>query len=89
MHFFIEFCHQSRWSILLQPGVAGVADNLQQPGPRVASVKTVEKSVGAQHGLLDYILRIGTVSQQPPSKIGGAVQMGQHKLLEPNSVLRL
>jgi hypothetical protein len=52
-------------------------------------VKAVEKAVCAQHGLLGYVIGIGTIAEQPSSQIGGAVQMWQHKLLKPNSVLGL
>jgi len=52
-------------------------------------VKTPEKSEGAQRCLLDYIFGISAISKHPSSQVGGAVQMRQHQLLKPNSVLWL
>ena len=89
MHFFIELCHQFRRSVLSQPCVAGVTDNLQKPGPGITSVKPIEKPVGTQHRLLNNILGVGAVSQYPPGQIRGAAEVRQHKLLKTNSVLRL
>jgi hypothetical protein len=48
-----------------------------------------EELVGAQHSLLDHIFGVGTIAQQPTGKVGGAVQVRQHKLLEPDFVALL
>jgi hypothetical protein len=89
MHFFVELGHQFRRSVLFEPGVTGIANNLQEPSPGITPVKAIEKAVGTQHRLLYNIFGVGPVSQYPPGQIDGAVQMRQHDSLKPNSVLRL
>jgi len=62
MQFLVEFRHEFHRAILLQPGIASIAHNLQKPGARVPPVKSTEKAVGAEHGLLCNVLRIRAAS---------------------------
>jgi hypothetical protein len=89
MHFFIEVGRLFRRSVLLQPGVARISNDLQQPCTRVSPVKLAEEAISAQRCLLDYVVRIWTIAEHPSSQICGAVQMWQHHLLKTNSVLRV
>jgi hypothetical protein len=47
MHFFVKLRHQFRWAIFFQPCVTRIANNLQEPGACITSMKTVEKTTGA------------------------------------------
>jgi hypothetical protein len=89
MRFFIEFRDQLRRAIPLQPAIAAIADDLQQPGTRLASAEAIKEAIGPQQGFLHYIFGIRAVTQKPSSHIHGAVQMWQYELLKPNSVLSL
>jgi len=62
MQFFVEFGHQLGCPIFLQPAIATVSNNLQQPGPRVASAKMIKESVSAKHGLLNDVLSVRWIS---------------------------
>jgi len=89
MYFFIELGHQFLRPILLQPRIASVSNDLQQPGARVSAMKLTKETVRTQRCLLDHVVGICTISKHPSSQIGGAVQMWQHQLLKPNSVLQV
>ncbi len=58
MQFLVEFGHEFHRAIFLQPCIAGISHNLQKPGARVSSMKSAEKAVSAEHGLLRYIFRV-------------------------------
>src|SRR6267378_2837014 len=65
MQFFVEFSHEFHRAILLQPGIASIAHNLQKPGARVATVETAEKAVGTEHGLLGDVFTVSAAFQKP------------------------
>ena len=52
VQFFVEFAHELHRAVLLQPGIAGIAHNLQKPGSCVAAVKPTKKTAGTEQGLL-------------------------------------
>src|SRR6266513_3533000 len=46
--FFVEFRHQFPRAIFFQPGITRIAHYLQQPGPRISTVKAAEEGASAK-----------------------------------------
>src|ERR1700740_2664514 len=89
MNGFIKFRGQVGPAILLQPGVARVANNLQQPSARVDSVKTCDKSKRSHHGFLRHVFGVGAVAQQPARQVEGGILMRHDQSVEALSISRL
>jgi hypothetical protein len=62
--------------------VAGVAQDGQQPGARVAAVEGVQPAVGAQQGLLEQVLGVAGLRGQGGCHAPKDVVVGQHVLAE-------
>jgi len=75
-------------TILAEPGVAIIADNLKKPGAGIASTEARKETIGAQHGFLGSIFSVGTIAKEPASQIEGGVEVRQDALLESLSFLR-
>jgi len=60
---------------LLEPGVAGIADDRQQPSTAVLPVEPAGGFQGAQVGLLHQVLRVVVVLSQPARKIERGTQV--------------
>jgi len=67
---------------LIQPGVSRVSDNSQQPGPSIASPESVESLKRADIRLLNHILRVLIILNDPACKIIGCVKVRQKDLIE-------
>lgn len=68
---------------LLSPQVdVGVAQDRQQPGPRIAAVEGVDRAKRAQEGFLDEILGIGRRGAQRASNAEEQIDFGQHEPFE-------
>src|SRR5882724_12297665 len=83
VQLFIELIRHLHSAIFLQPRITSVADDLQQPRTRVASIETLEEAKGTKHG----ILRIGTAGQNPGRQVECRIKMRKHYLLESCAVL--
>ena len=68
--------------MLLEPGVAGIAHDLEQPGTNVCPVKPAKELERAQIGLLDHILRVDAVLCQPARQVKGRVEVWKDCLLK-------
>jgi hypothetical protein len=86
MDLFVEKGGRVISSILVQPGVAGIANNLEEPSARIAAVKTVKKLEGTQVGLLYHVLRIFGIAGYPTRQVVGGVQMRQNRFLKSHPV---
>src|SRR5437879_5637810 len=87
MHLLIEGrCRRVRMPPL-QPGVATVADNREQPTPTIASMETGKRFERAQIGFLHQILGLMLVPQQPVRQVVGGTQVRQQRLLKAPSLI--
>src|SRR5258708_1842010 len=76
MCLFIKFNRATAGVLSPQPGETRIADNRQQPGFAVVTIKPAEKSKGAQVGFLHNIFCIVRVSSQPISDVVSGIHMG-------------
>jgi len=86
---FVELRHFLGYVILLQPGEAAIADNLQKPGARVAGLKSAEGAVGAQKGFLRDVFGLRAAAQNPTRQIVGGVAMRNDVRLKARPVCLL
>src|SRR5246127_2447871 len=89
MNGFIKLGGQVGPAIFLQPGVAGVANNLQQPGAGVDSVKPRDKSKSSHHGFLGHVFGVGAAAQQPARQVKGGILMRHDQSLKALTISRL
>src|ERR1700739_2165350 len=89
MNGFIKLRGQVGPAIFLQPGVAGVADNLRQPGARVDSVKPRDESKSSHQGFLGHVFGVGTAAQQPARQVKGGILMRHNQSLKALTISRL
>src|SRR5207245_10360209 len=75
----VDRIHKLARAVLLQPRVARVTRDGQQPGSAVAPVVTSEKSEGPQVSLLHHVFGVAVIAQQPARKIVGSPQMRQNR----------
>src|SRR5580692_11373183 len=52
VQFFVEFDHQLPRAIFVEPGVARIAHDLQQPGAHISTLKAAEETARAKQGFL-------------------------------------
>src|SRR6266478_1026141 len=83
MYLFVEFHTQFHGTILLQPGVASIAHDLQQPCARISSLKTAKEAACTEQGFLSDILGIRAPAHKPTREVESGIDVGQHKLLKP------
>jgi hypothetical protein len=89
VYLFVEFRAQFHRSILLQPGVASVAYDLQQPGTRVSAVKAAEETARPEQCFLSDVLGISAPAQKPTREVESGVDVRQHQLLKALPVFEL
>src|ERR1700746_903062 len=89
MDSFIKFRGQVGSAIFLQPRVAGIADNLQEPGSCIYSMKTCNKSKCPYQRLLGHVFGVRTAAQQPPRQIERGILMRHDHAFKPLSISRL
>jgi hypothetical protein len=82
VYFLIKRCREINRPILFQQRVRGVPDNRQQPGSGVGAMESAEGLKCAQIGLLNDILRILFVTEQPSRQVVRGVHVGQHHFLK-------
>jgi len=83
---FVELCHFFGHVILLQPGEAAIADDLQEPGARVAGLKPAEGTVRAEEGFLRDVLSLRAAAQDPARQIVCGVAMRNYVCLKARPV---
>src|SRR6185369_7624583 len=74
-------------AVLLEPGVAGVPDDLEQPGSRVLQPETRHVAHRPHERVLDDILRIVGVARDPKRQVVCRVEVRHRQLLEPSPVV--
>src|SRR6516164_6247013 len=84
--FFVEGDRLLRCPVLVEPGVAGVAHNSEEPSAAVATTEAPKELEGAEIGLLHHIFRILVAARQPPREIVCGVHVGQDRLLKPREL---
>jgi hypothetical protein len=67
----------------VDPGICGVSDNCKQPGPAISPSKPAISLKRSQVCLLDNILRILVMLDDPTRKIVCGIQERQENLFEP------
>src|SRR5262249_13256705 len=72
-------------AVLLQPGIASVADHAQQPGATFAAVEAVEEPIRPQVRFLHQVLRVVIVAGQPAGQVERGVEVRQHGLLKADA----
>src|SRR5207247_9134639 len=81
VQLLVEWHGEVGWSPLPQPGIAGIADDGQQPGfgagSVVRAVKAVEEPEGSQIRLLHHVFRVLIVECQPARQIVSRAQVWQ------------
>jgi hypothetical protein len=82
VNFLVEFHGGRGRAILVQPRVARIAHDREQPRPHVSALVAIEKSKRAQKSFLRHILRVLFVPRQPAREIVRRVQMRQDGLLK-------
>ncbi len=82
MNFFVEHFIRTGRPILVQPGVASISHDREEPCPHVATLVAVEKTERAQAGFLRNVLRVLIVPRQPAREVVRSVQVRQDGLLE-------
>src|ERR1700732_1759155 len=73
--FFVKFRRRVLRTILMQPGIAGVADDLEHPGADIPPSEATEKSEGPHEGFLHHVLRILVVAGQPARQVISGIEM--------------
>src|SRR2546426_929637 len=77
MQLIIEGDRQFRRAVMLHPGIAGVPNDREQPGPAIATVKAAEVPKSAQVSFLYYAFGIRIVASEPAGQIVCRSQMRQ------------
>src|ERR1700730_14072678 len=75
VQLFVELGHVFHAAILIQPGVTGVPDDLQQPAARTSAMKAMEETVRAQHRFLRGVFGIRAAAQKPAREIKSGIEM--------------
>ena len=81
-NLFFRLKNQLAFLAPLEPRVNGVADNGEEPGPRVAATKTAEELESAQTRFLDHVARIMLVAGKPAREVIGRIQMRQNRFFK-------
>jgi hypothetical protein len=76
MYIFVESLVRS---VCPPPGVTGIADDLQQPGASAIAAKTIKGFPGSEIRLLDEIVAILIVADDPPRQIISGIQVRQEE----------
>jgi hypothetical protein len=71
-----------RRAVLMQPGECRVANDCQQPRAGVISPESIECAQGPQKRILNDVVRIVVVANQPTGQVVGRVQVLQRQCLE-------
>src|SRR4029077_5710402 len=66
--------------------VTRIAHDLQQPRSRISALETAEEAARTKKGFMRDIVGMRPCAQQPARKVESSVNMGQHKLFEPQPV---
>ncbi len=72
---FVEHCREVVRTVLLQPGVTGVAHNREQPGAARLAMKTVKEFPGPYIRFLDHPFGVMRIPRQPACQIVRRIQM--------------
>jgi hypothetical protein len=81
---FIDRLGQLTRPVPLQPRVAGVADNREQPGPALAAAIAAKKLESSQIGFLHDIFGVLIVAHQPACQVVCGGQMRQRHFFKAN-----
>ena len=69
-------------SAIEQPVVIAIAHDSEDPGPRIATLVSVETAIGAKEGFLHNVLRGVGVAAEEAGKIVGGVELGDDVALK-------
>jgi len=61
--------------VLLEPRVAGISHNRQQPGATIPAVKTSEEFEGAHECFLRQVFRVRVIAHEPARQIVRGIQV--------------
>jgi hypothetical protein len=86
VYFFLELGLELPSAVLLQPTEGRRANNSQQPGARIATSEGAKVSKGPQARLLNDILRIIAVPQEPAREVMSRIKMRKDDVLETANV---
>src|SRR5438105_1076869 len=75
----IKLRRNVEWAVFSQPGIAGISDDLQNPAPAIAAVKSVKKFESPEVRLLNDILSINCVPRQPARKIVCRIEVRSYR----------
>src|SRR6185369_4301093 len=84
VEFVFDRIGRAEYAILLEPRVARVPHNRQQPRARIAAVVAGEELECAQVSFLNDVLCVGVVVDQPAGKVVRSAQMRQSNFFKPN-----
>jgi len=82
VYFFLELGLELPAAVLLQPTEGRRANNSQQPGARIPASEGAKVSKGPQARLLNHILRIIAVPDEPAREVVGRIEMRKNDVLE-------
>ncbi len=74
--------------ILANLRVTDIAHNGEKPGTAVGAAKPAKSSMRAQTGILNRVLGVLRIPQQPAGDVIGGIQVWQHKLFESLRLVR-
>jgi hypothetical protein len=72
---FVEHCRQLVRTVVLQPGVAGMAHDREQPGAALPTVQAAKEFPGPYLRFLDHLFGVMRIPRQPACQIVRRIQM--------------
>jgi hypothetical protein len=82
VYFFVEDFREFLVAPLLQPVVAGIADNRQNPAAPVPAMKAIKGFEGAQVCLLHKVFRVVVIAGEPARQVVSRSKMRQQGCLK-------
>jgi hypothetical protein len=77
VYFFVEDFREFLIAPFLQPAVAGIADNRQNPSAPVTAMKAIKGVKGAQVRLLHKVFRVMIIAAEPARQVVSRSKMRQ------------
>src|ERR1700677_4350079 len=75
MDGLVKFHSQISWPLFLEERVAGITHNFQNPSARISPLVAAKELECAKVSLLDHVLRIVHVSNEPAREVVRRIQM--------------
>jgi len=89
VQFFVEFAHELHRAVLLQPGIAGIAHNLQKPGSCVAAVEPTEKRQARSRLPVATSSESARLLKSHLARLKAASRCGKNELFKARAVLHI